>query len=202
MQQVVLRPLGVPEFAWIRSVEARGDAWLEVTWATTPDGYDPNAGAVLVPPMTDLPVTPPKPGDLVWLRDDGSIRSWTDRHDGRLPEDPKTLAGPVLLAVVPGDTVTVTRFENPAGGALPFPRAFEEIRQMMIEKRPSKGDAWRGQPVALHVARMSIHAARANAGANAEPGPDDDLVHAVVRGLMALERRAEARARLAADGAS
>lgn len=200
MQHVTQRPVVVPEFAWIRSVAARRDGWLAVVWTDVREG-DPQAyGEVLMqaPPPN---LAPPAPGDLTWLRDDGSIRSWTDQHDGRLPPPTVSLEGPTLFVLAPGDTATVTRFENPAGGALPFPRAFAEIRRLMIEKRPTKGDAWRGQPVAMHTARMSIHAARANAGANAEPGPDDDLVHAVVRGLMALERRAEARERLAGEAA-
>lgn len=192
-----MRPLVVPEFAWIRAVQPRGDGWLEVIWSggarddNSLPGRDDAAGVLLMQPPA-APLAPPRAGDLVWLRTDGTLRSWTDRHDGRFPES-LTLDGPVVFALAPGDCATVTRFENPAGGTLPFPRAFEAIRALMIAKRPTKGDAWREQPVAMHVARMSIHTTRALAGDFADPSDEDDLVHAVVRGLMALERREAAR---------
>jgi hypothetical protein len=199
VQQVLSRPTVVPEFAWIRSVQERPGAWLEVIWSRGVRDGEPSipCGSLLMQAPA-APLALPAVGDLAWLRDDGTLRSWTSRHDGSFPTT-TTLDGPIVFALAPGDTATVTRFENPAGGTLPFPRAFAEIRQLMIDKRPTKGDAWREQPVAMHVARMTIHASRALAGAHAEVGPDDDLMHAVVRGLMALERRAEARARLAAE---
>lgn len=99
------------------------------------------------------------------------------------------LQGPAFLAIEPGDTVVVQRAKAPIHPQLPFPNALEVIRLFVMSKQTEKGDQWRQQSANYHAHRMLVHVAKLEAAPSIEPSDEDDLLHAVLRGLFALEQR-------------
>lgn len=199
----------VPRYVLVRGVTpGPAPGFVQVVWWL--GGPDDRPGpeneprtTIVAAPFTGMPEV----GDV--------LEHWPDRGDGDKPgplsagqvhaaaRNPALVAqasealpprlvlqGPALLAIEPGDTVVVQKAKAPIHPQLPFPHALEELRLYVMAKQTEKRDGWRRQVSGFHVDRLVVHAAKAAAVGSIDASDEDDLLHAALRALMALEQRA------------